>query len=130
METERLCDVPDISHWNFQALYLNHNTFLDPYYLCFGDSSLFKFCSLEHFSLGHEKLILNLNKYLENPLSGRKPEFFLAALTCEATKREPKMDSEGSQNFFENILNAYRLRLNRFPHLNFACNRVTSSSSN
>lgn len=122
METERLCDVPDISHWSFQTLYLNHNTFLAFDYLCFGNSSLFKFCSLEHFSLGqiHAKLILNLYKYLEKPLSRRKPEFFLAALTCEATKREPKPDSEGSQNFFENIIiNAFRLRCNRFPHLSF-----------
>lgn len=90
METERICDVPDISHWIFQTPYLNRNTFLASDYLCFGDSSLFKFCSLEHFSLGqiHGKLIFNLNKYLENPLSRRKPEFFLAAVTCEATKSQ------------------------------------------
>lgn len=117
----------------FFRLYLNHNTFLASDYLCFGDSSLFKFSSLEHFSLGqiHAKLTLNLNKYLENPLSRTKPEFFLAAVTCEATKREPKPESEGYQNLFENIIiNAYRLRRNRFPRLYFACDRVTSSSSN
>lgn len=67
METERLCDVPEVSHWIFQTLCLNHKTFLASEYLCFGDSSLFKFCSLEYFTLGqiHAKMILNLNKYLE-----------------------------------------------------------------
>lgn len=86
------CDVPEVSHWIFQTLYLNHNTFLASDYLCFGDSSLFKFCSLEHFSLGqiHAKLILNLNKYLENPLSRRNLEFLLTAVNCKATKREAK----------------------------------------
>ena len=79
METERLRDVPEVSHWIFQTLCLNHKTFLASDYLCFEDSSLFKFYSLEHFSLGqiHAKMILNLNKYLENHLSRRKLEFLL-----------------------------------------------------
>lgn len=111
MQTERLCHVPEVSHWIFQTLYLSHKTFLASDYLCFGDSNLFKFYSLECFSLGqiNAEMILNLNKYLENHLSIRKLEFLLnvhwAALAHEATKREQKIDPEGSQNFFENTIN-------------------------
>lgn len=64
---------------DFSKSEFNLKAFSASDYICFGDLSLFKFCTLEHFSVGqiHVKMFLNLNKYLENHLNRGKLEFLL-----------------------------------------------------